>query len=285
MNKFGDRAKMIAAMCIYGSIGVFVRNIALSRAAISLFRGVCGGLFLLLFLRLSGRKFDFAALRGKWLPLCISGAVMGVNWVLLFIAYGYAGVGSATLCYYTAPMIVLLASPLVLHEKLTLRGILCIAAALLGTAFVSQIRFTGSSFIGILLALAAAVLYATVVFINKKLADLPAYERAAVQLFSSALPLIPYLLLTQTADAFSTDARSLILLLILGIVHTGLAYTLFFDAVAKLPTKAVATYAYLDPLLAVVLSVLLLGEPFTLFTALGALLILGAAWWSERGTE
>lgn len=282
MRDSGDKAKMIAAMCIYGSIGVFVRNIALSRAAISLFRGVCGGLFLLAFLLLSGRKFDFAALRGKWLPLCLSGMAMGLNWVLLFVAYDYAGVANATLCYYTAPMIVLLASPLVLHEKLTLRGILCILAALIGTAFVSQIRFFSSSFVGILLALAAAVLYATVIFINKKLAGLPAYERAAVQLFSSALPLIPYLLFTLSADDFPTDARSLILLLILGIVHTGLAYTLYFDAVAKLPTKTVAMYAYLDPLLAVLLSVLLLGEPFTLFTALGALLILGAAWWNER---
>lgn len=282
MTKKYDRLKMLIAMCIYGSIGIFIHEIQLPRAAIALFRGVCGGAFLILLFVITRRKFDFAALRGKMLPLVISGVLMGLNWVFLFVAYDYAGVAVSTLCYYTAPMFVLLLSPLVLHEKLTARHVLCIFAALCGTALISHITAPGNSFFGVLLALAAALLYAAVIFFNKKLADAPAYERTVIQLLSSALPLIPYVCLTASPADLHTDARTLIFLLTVGLLHTGVAYALYFDAVAKLPTRTVAMYAYLDPVLAVLFSVLFLGEPLTVSTVLGAALILGAAFVSER---
>ena len=276
--------KLTLSMVIFGTIGIFRRDIPLPSSLVAMTRGLIGMLFLLLVMVLRKRGMNRAAVRRKLGMLCLSGAAIGVNWILLFEAYNYTSVATATLCYYLAPMFVILASPLVMGERLTAKKLICVLAALLGMVFVSGVLESGggsSDLKGVLLGLGAAVLYASVVLMNKQLGDVPAYDRTIVQLSSSAAVLLPYVLLTEDMGALTFTPNTIGLLLVVGIVHTGIAYALYFGSLMQLKAQTAAILSYIDPVVAVLLSALVLREHMSLLSGLGAVLVLGAAVVSE----
>ena len=279
--------KLTLSMVIFGTIGIFRRYIPLPSSLVAMTRGLIGMLFLLLVMVLRKRGMNRAAVRRKLAMLCLSGAAIGVNWILLFEAYNYTSVATATLCYYLAPMFVILASPLVVGERLTARKLICVLAALLGMVFVSGVLETGggsSDLKGVLLGLGAAVLYASVVLMNKQLGDVPAYDRTIVQLGSSAAVLLPYVLLTEELGALTFTPGTIGLLLVVGVVHTGMAYAMYFGSLMQLKAQTAAILSYIDPLVAVVISVLVLHEPITASQLAGGILILGFTLWNERAS-
>ena len=276
--------KLTLSMVIFGTIGVFRRYIPLPSSLVAMTRGLTGMLFLLLVMVLRKCGMNRTAVRRKLGLLCLSGAAIGVNWILLFEAYNYTSVATATLCYYLAPMFVILASPLVVGERLTARKLICVLAALLGMVFVSGVLESGggsSDLKGVLLGLGAAVLYASVVLMNKQLGDVPAYDRTIVQLGSSAAVLLPYVLLTENLGTLSFTPGTIGLLLVVGVVHTGIAYALYFGSLMQLKAQTAAILSYIDPVVAVLLSALVLREHMSLLSCLGAVLVLGAAVVSE----
>lgn len=281
-----SRLMLLSSVCIFGTIGILRRYIPLSSSLIALVRGIVGSIFLLLVLRLSKKTLDRQAIQKNLLLLALSGTAIGANWILLFEAYNHTSVATATLCYYLAPILVILASPLVLKETLTVRKAICAMAALAGMVLVSGVLDTGFSGIaemkGILLGLGAAVLYASVVLMNKKISGVPAYDKTILQLSLASVALLPYVLVTEDWAAVCFTPLSLTLLLIAGIVHTGIAYWLYFGSMEHLPSHTVALLSYLDPILAIVLSMVFLREPMSLASAAGAVLILGAAYISEK---
>lgn len=276
--------KLTLSMVIFGTIGIFRRYIPLPSSLVAMSRGLIGMLFLLLVMVLRKRGMNRTAVRKKLGLLCLSGAAIGVNWILLFEAYNYTSVATATLCYYLAPMFVILASPLVVGERLTAKKLICVLAALLGMVFVSGVLESGggsSDLKGVLLGLGAAVLYASVVLMNKQLGDVPAYDRTIVQLGSSAAVLLPYVLLTENLGTLSFTPGTIGLLLVVGVVHTGIAYALYFGSLMQLKAQTAAILSYIDPVVAVLLSALVLREHMSLLSCLGAVLVLGAAVVSE----
>lgn len=281
-----SRLMLLSSVCIFGTIGILRRYIPLSSSLIALVRGIIGSAFLLLVLRLSKKPLNRCAIQRNLLLLALSGTAIGANWILLFEAYNHTSVATATLCYYLAPILVILASPLVLKETLTGRKILCAIAALLGMVLVSGVLDSGFSGIaemrGILLGLGAAILYASVVLMNKKISGVPAYDKTILQLSLASAALLPYVLMTEDWAAVTLTPLSLILLLIAGTVHTGIAYWMYFGSMEHLHSHTVALLSYLDPILAIVLSMVFLREPMTPEAAVGAILILGAAYVSEK---
>ena len=276
--------KLTLSMVIFGTIGIFRRYIPLPSSLVAMTRGLIGMLFLLLVMLLRKRGMNRTAVRRKFAMLCLSGAAIGVNWILLFEAYNYTSVATATLCYYLAPMFVILASPLVVGERLTAKKLICVLTALLGMVFVSGVLETGggsSDLKGVLLGLGAAVLYASVVLMNKQLGDVPAYDRTIVQLGSSAAVLLPYVLLTENLGTLSFTPGTIALLLVVGVVHTGMAYAMYFGSLMQLKAQTAAILSYIDPVVAVLLSALVLREHMSLLSGLGAILVLGAAVVSE----
>ena len=276
--------KLTLSMVIFGTIGIFRRYIPLPSSLVAMTRGLIGMLFLLLVMVLRKRGMNRAAVRRKFAMLCLSGAAIGVNWILLFEAYNYTSVATATLCYYLAPMFVILASPLVVGERLTAKKLFCVLAALLGMVFVSGVLEAGggsSDLKGVLLGLGAAVLYASVVLMNKQLGDVPAYDRTIVQLGSSAAVLLPYVLLTENLGTLTFTPGTIGLLLVVGVVHTGMAYAMYFGSLMQLKAQTAAILSYIDPVVAVLLSALVLREHMSLLSGLGAILVLGAAVVSE----
>ena len=281
-----SRWMLITSMCIFGTIGILRRHIPLSSSLVALVRGIIGSVFLLAVILLSKRKLDTGAIRRHIGFLALSGAAIGFNWILLFEAYNYTSVATATLCYYLAPILVILASPVVLKEKLTGRKVLCTLTALIGMVLVSGVAESGFSGLaelkGILFGIGAAVLYASVILMNKRFPGVPAYEKTILQLSMAAIALIPYVLLTEDLSAISLTPLAAVLLLIAGIVHTGVAYWMYFGSMNHLPSHTIALLSYMDPILAILLSLILLQEPMSVGAGIGAVLILGAAYVSEK---
>lgn len=281
-----SRNNLILSMCIFGTIGILRRYIPLSSSLVALVRGIIGSVFLMMVLLISKKSLDKQALRKNLPMLSLSGAAIGFNWILLFEAYNYTSVATATLCYYLAPILVILASPLVLKERLTKKSILCTVTALVGMVLVSGITETGFSGLselkGILLGIGAAVLYASVILMNKKISGIPSYDKTILQLATASAALLPYVLVTEDLSAISLTPVAVLLLLVAGIIHTGFAYWLYFGSMNDLPSHTVALLSYMDPILAILLSVILLREPMSLSAAIGAVLILGAAYISEK---
>ena len=281
----GAKVKLIAAMAIFGTIGLFVRHIPLPSSVIALARGFVGMAFLLLVTAAGGARISGASIRSNLPLLLLSGACLGVNWILLFEAYRFTTVATATLCYYLAPIFVILASPLVLRERLTGRKLACVAGALAGMVLVSGVpggaAAADGNLRGILLGIGAAAFYASVVLLNKGLRGISAYDRTVVQLGVSAAVLLPYVLLTQKLGQLSPGLSGLALLAVVGIVHTGVAYALYFGSMGELPAQTVALFSYIDPVVAILLSAVVLREGMGLAEWVGAALVLGSTLISE----
>ena len=276
--------RFLNAMSIFGTIGIFIRYIPLSSAAVAFSRGVLGLIFLAAVMFFTKNKPDSAAIKRNLLILLVSGAAMGFNWILLFESYKHTTVAIATVCYYLAPLLLLLASPL-LGERLTAKNILCVCVALIGLVLVSGVTETGipafHELQGILFGLGAAVLYACVMFLNKKLSPISAYDKTILQLGSSAIVVLPYILLTESAAIPTLTWPQWLLLVVVGIVHTGLAYVLYFGSLKELKAHTVAIFSYLDPVVAILLSAVLLRESMTVANIIGTILILGGALFSQ----
>lgn len=279
-----SRLQLLSAMGIFGTVGIFVKYIPLPSATIAFCRGILGVAFLILVMVLTRQKPDRVAIRKNLRVLLLSGVAIGLNWVLFFEAFRYTSVAIATVCYYLAPLFLILMSPLI-GERLTGKKLLCIAVAFAGMALLSGItdsaNVTGDQLLGIALATGAAILYASVMLLNKKLSPIPAYDKTVLQLGAASMVIVPYLLLTGGFSFEGLTAGGWVSLLIVGIVHTGVAYAMYFDSMKNLPAHTIAIFSYLDPVLAVVLSALVLQEPLSLWGGIGAVLILGSALYSE----
>lgn len=275
---------MGAAMLIFGTIGIFRKYIPLSSEVLACARGFLGGTFLLLCLLIKNKavKFDFTM--PQFLLLSFIGLMLGSNWILLFEAYSYTSIAVATLCYYMAPTIVILLSPLVFGEKLTAKKLVCVVTALLGIALVSGVMDSDGvgDLRGVFLGLGAAVLYAAIVILNKKYPISDVYGKTVVQLYGAGILLVPYLFCTGSFTAVDFDAMAIIMLLIVGIIHTGIAYALYFGCLDKIKSQTVAMMSYIDPIFAILLAAIFLQETMTSFTAIGAVMVIGSAFISER---
>lgn len=281
---------LISSMLIFSTIGIFRKHIPLSSGILAAARGFIGTLFLIILFLLKGEKPHPNAIKKHLFLLLLSGCFIGFNWILLFESYRYTTVATSTLCYYMAPIFVMIVSPFFEKEKITLKKALCILTALTGMIFVSGILEpknwqAGTSGIpalkGILFGLGAAALYASVILLNKKIQGVGAYEKTILQLGSAAITILPYVLFTESFQNIEVTWSVVLLLVLVGVIHTGIAYALYFHSMSGLKAQTIALYSYIDPIFAIILSALLLKEEMSCLAILGAVLILGAAMISE----
>lgn len=275
---------LIVTMLIWGSIGIFVRYIDFTSSQIALVRAIVGSLFLITFSLFSKEHLSKEKIKANLLTLIGCGICLGFNWIFLFQAYNYTTISTATICYYLAPIIVIFLSPVLLKEKLTSIKVLCIIAAMIGMLCIVGIdknNMGSNNIIGILYGLGAACLYAGVVICNKFLKGIPGKDSSIIQLSVAGIFLIPYVLFTDGINFSQVGFLSIGLLLIVGIVHTGIAYLIYFTVIQKLPSQTVAIYSYVDPISAIIMSSILLSEKMTLLQVFGGILILGSTFISE----
>ena len=282
MKKLSPRAKIVLSMLIFGTIGLFRRWIPFPSSVVALARSVIGLVFLLAVRALRHDPVDRAAVKKNLWRLLIPGAFLGINWICLFEAYNYTSVAAATMCYYMAPVFIILLSPLAFGERITLRKGVCAAVAVFGMVLVSDVLTTGlHGAKGLAFGLVAAAFYAAIVIINRTLKDISGEDRTVIQFAASAAVMLPYVLLTENVAALRFTPSVMALLLIVGVVHTGIAYVLYFGSIAHVPAQTAALLSYLDPVVAVLLSLLVLKEPMSVPAMLGAALVIGAMIVSE----
>lgn len=271
------RLMFIISMAVFGTIGLFVRNIPVSSGELALYRAVMASVLLGLFLLVTKQKIPFGKIK-KELPLLLaSGMAMGINWILLFEAYKYTTVSVATLSYYFAPVIVTAVCPFLFKEKLSGKQILCFVMSTVGLVLITGIGTSGSGkdLLGILFGLGAACFYATVILLNKFIKNVEGIHRTFLQFVSAVIVLLPYVLFTGGFTLGSLDGKGWINLLIIGLIHTGVTYCLYFSSLKELPGQKAAILSYIDPLVAVLISVTVLGESMTVSQITGGVLILG----------
>lgn len=276
------RFMLIASMVIFGTLGPFVRNIPVSSGELALYRALLAAALLLVYLIFTKQKIPFAEIKKETPLLLLSGVAMGINWILLFEAYKYTSVSVATLSYYFAPVIVTVVCPVLFKEKLTVKQIFCFVMSTVGLVMITGVGTGGESdLIGILFGLGAACFYATVVLLNKFIRNVEGIHRTFLQFISAIIILLPYVLFTSGITLDSMDGKGWINLLIVGLVHTGVTYCMYFSSLKELPGQKAAILSYIDPLVAVLLSVTVLGEKMTIWQLLGGMLILGFTMWNE----
>lgn len=281
------RSKLYVAvsMAIWGTLGPFTQQIAVSSGELALYRACLASGLIAIYLTLSKQKMDFQAVKKEIVLLLLSGIAMGINWVLLFQAYRYTTISAATLSYYFAPVIVTLACPFLFKEKLTKKQILCFVMSTLGLVLiigVGSLDRSGTHLIGILYGLGAACLYATVVLMNKFIRNVTGIHRTLMQFCGAIAVLVPYVLVSGGMHLEALDSMGWVCLLIVGLVHTGITYCLYFSALKDLSGQEASILSYIDPLVAIFVSFFLLGESMTPSQMVGGALILGFTLWNEK---
>lgn len=278
------RLMLISSMAIFGTIGAFVRNIPVSSGELALYRAVLASVLIGMYLLLTKQKIPFGNIKKELPLLLISGVAMGFNWILLFQAYKYTTISVATLSYYFAPVLVTAACPFLFKEKLTGKQILCFIMSTAGIVLITGVgdfSSGNSNIIGILFGLSAAVLYASVVLINKFIRNVDGIHRTFLQFIAAVIVLTPYVLSTSGVSLHNMNPIGWVSLLIVGLIHTGITYCMYFTALKDVPGQKAAILSYIDPLVAVFISVTLLNEPMTLWQVIGGLMILGFTLWNE----
>ena len=270
--------KFIISMLIFGTIGLFVKNLPFSSAVTAMFRGFIGSGFLILVLSVKKQKLNINSIKKNLILLILSGGAIGFNWIFLFEAYKYTTISNATLCYYMAPVFVILLSPILFKEKLTKPKIISTVCAIAGMVLVSGVLTSEGnvSMKGILFGLAAAILYASAMILNKFFKNISSYETTVFQLLTAAVVVLPYVLITSNFSSVSIGLGNIAMLITVGIIHTGIAYYLYFSAIPKMKSQLIAFLSYIDPISAIILSAIFLGEPMSIFETAGAFLILGS---------
>lgn len=277
------RLMLILSMVVFGTLGPFVREIAVTSGELALYRAVLATILLATFLLATKQKIPFAKIKKEVPLLLVSGMAMGINWILLFEAYKYTTVSTATLSYYFAPVIVTVVCPFIFKEKLTAKQGICFVMSTLGLVMITGIGDMAGSrhVIGILFGLGAAVFYATVILLNKFIKNVEGIHRTFLQFVSAIIVLVPYVLLTSGITLQGLDGMGWTNLLIVGLIHTGVTYCLYFSSLKELPGQKAAILSYIDPLVAVLISVTVLGESMSLWQIGGGILILGFTLWNE----
>ena len=276
-NKRISKVMFISSMTIFGTISLFVRNISLPSAEIALYRALIAIIIIGAYLLIKRQPIALGDVKKDLPLLLLSGIAMGINWIFFFEAFRYTSVSIATLSYYFAPVIVTVASSFIFKERLSPKQIVCFIMSTLGLVLITGVGSyqSSSDLIGILLGLGAAAFYATVILINKFIKSVDGINRTFMQFLASIVVLIPYVLLTDGINIGTITLTALICLLVLGVVHTAITYCMYFSSIKELSGQSAAILSYIDPLVAVAVSMLLLNEKMNVWQYVGGALILG----------
>jgi drug/metabolite transporter (DMT)-like permease len=279
-----SKIQFILSMMIFGTIGLIVRYIDLSSSERALLSSFLGCSFLLLVFLLIKKKISWNLVKSNALFLILSGIALGGNWIFLYQSYDHTTIATATLGYYFAPVFVMILSPFVLREQLSIKKIVCI-----GVAIISMLMIVGEGLnasrsddiLGLFFGLIAAAFYAALLLLNKFIKDMDKLELTIIQLGTTTLLLMPYVFLTSGFGIFEVSSSSIPFILILGIINTGIGFWLFFSGMERLKGQSIAMLSYVDPFVAILISAIILQEQMTIVQILGGVLLLGSTFVSE----
>ena len=274
--------KFILATVIFGTNGIIASHIPLSSYEIVLCRTVLGGTFLLI-LALCRRQWHvlFTAPRRSLVWLVLSGIFLAGNWLFLYEAYQQIGVSLATLICYFGPVLIMILSRFVFHEPFTLPKVAGMIIVTGGMICINGADFQANGLSwGLVCGLLCALCFALLIVAMKKTASISGIISPACQLLVASL-VVGLVTCTMSSGPAAQDGTAIACILCLGIVNTGIGYSLYFSGIQNLSAQTVSICGYIEPLTALALSGLLLGEVLTAVQWLGAVLVLGGVALSE----
>jgi len=272
--------KYILALLLFGSNGIVASYIDLNSYEIVLLRTLIGSLLLIAIFFLSRGKLTFWKHKKDFAFLAVSGIAMGTSWMFLYEAYTQIGVSIASLCYYCGPVIVMILSPLLFNEKLTPPKIIGFFAVLVGIFLVNGYGAVSANRFGLLCGLASAVMYAFMVIFNKKAASIAGLENSTLQLFIAFATVAVFVGFKQ-GFKIGIPTESVLPIFVLGLLNTGIGCYLYFSSIGRIPVQTVAICGYLEPLSAVLFSVIFLREKLLPMQIIGAVLIISGTIFGE----
>jgi len=273
--------KYLTSLLMFGMNGIVASYIAMSSYEIVLIRTLFGSLLLVLIFMFTKRKVHLPDNRKHLFFLVISGFAMGTSWMFLYEAYRQIGVGIATLACYCGPIIVMMLSPVLFQEKLTWQKIAGFLSVLVGMFCVNiQALNEGATIWGLFCGIMSAVTYAIMIICDKKAATITGLENAMWQLIAGFL-IVAVFVIAKQGFSITIEPNSIVPILILGIINTGIGCYFYFSSIGNLPVQTVAICGYLEPLSAVIFSVLILSESMRPVQIIGAALIIGGAVFGE----
>lgn len=279
-----SKIQFILSMIIFGTIGFVVRYIDLSSSERALLSSFIGCLLLTSILFIMKKKLSWNLVKYNALFLFLSGIALSGNWIFLYKSYDHTSIANATLGYYFAPVFVMILSPLVLREPLSIKKIGCIGAAIIGMLLIVGEGVSASKsedILGLSYGIIAAAFYAALLLLNKFIKDLGKLELTIIQLGTTALLLTPYVFFTEGFGIFEVSSSSIPFIFILGVINTGIGFWLFFSGMEKLKGQSIAMLSYVDPFVAILISAMILQEQMTFIQILGGTLLLGSTFVSE----
>ncbi len=277
MKRNKEFGKFILSMLLFGSNGVVASFIALSSREIVLTRTIQGTILLMVLFLGLGNHFTYQKHKKDYLYIALSGIMMAANWLLLFEAYAQVGVSLGMLLNYCGPVIVMVLSPLLFHERLTIRKAVAMTAALAGAVMIScNAAFQGVNAAGLVCGLLSAFAYAAMIICNKKSKEVTGFENATMQMVFCMITVVIFQLWRQGLAMHIAPADYLPVLW-LGLINTGIGCYLYFSSIGKLPVQTVAICGYLEPVSAILLSFVILHEEMGLLRIFGAILIIAGA--------
>ncbi|KML41813.1 DMT family transporter [Cytobacillus firmus] len=279
-----SKIQFILSMITFCTIGLVVRYIDLASSERALLSSFLGCIFLLLIFFMTKKKISWSLVKTNAFLLILSGIALGGNWIFLYQSYDYTTIANATLGYYFAPVLVMILSPFVLREQLSIKKMVCIGLAIIGMLMIVGEGLSASEsddILGISFGLIAAAFYAALLLLNKFIKEMGKLEQTIIQLGTTTLLLMPYVFLTEGFGIFEISSSSIPYILILGIVNTGIGFWLFFSGMEKLKGQSIAMLSYVDPFVAILISAIILQEHMTIVQMLGGVLLLGSTLVSE----
>lgn len=273
--------KYVFALLLFGSNGIVASNIELDSLNIVLLRTLIGSIFLIALFLISGKKFSFYKYKLQCVFLAVSGIAMGTSWMFLYEAYVRIGVSIASLLYYCGPIIVIAFSPLIFKEKLSKNKIVGLIAVLIGAILINGNAFDGSGdMFGIVCGLFSAIMYAFMVICNKKAQNIVGFENATLQLTIAFLTVAVFVGIKQ-GYIMQITSIDIIPILVLGLLNTGIGCYFYFSSIGKLKIQTVAICGYLEPLSAVMFSMIFLKESILPLQVIGMIFIIGGTMCAE----
>ena len=274
-----NRLKLALVMVVWGSLGVFTRSIPLSALSLAFLRA----LIALPVLVIGIKKPDGL----KWrtlMPYVASGALLGFGWLTLFYGFKHTSISSAVIVYNMCPVYVMILAPLLLKEAISRVQIAVVILSMVGLVLIVGHNLSeGYGLTGMALSALSGMFYAVIVLINRGIKDrLDTRMATFAQVFTAMVVLLPFVV--AEGDVFSVvrlDAMAIAFTVLLGVVHTGAAYMMFFSVYAHMESVEIVSYSYLEPLFGILFSVLFAGEHLTFLQITGGFLILGSTFAGE----
>lgn len=276
-----NRIKLVLVMIIWGSLGVFTRSIPLSALSLAFLRAFIA--LPVLFVVMKMKKAD----KVKWqqlIPYIISGVLLGFGWLSLFYGFKHTSISSAVMIYNMCPVYVMIAAPLVLKETISKIQIAVIFISFFGLfLIVGHDLSEGSGYVGLALSAVSGVFYAVIVLINRSIKTRVDNQTATfAQILTAMIVLLPFVLID--GNIFTVVHLNVVAVtytVLLGVLHTGVAYTLFFSLYAHMKSVEIVSYSFLEPLFGILFSVIFVGETLTFPQIIGGILILGSTYIGE----